>query len=63
MKRRTIIGIIFVVAGLLKLATMWGILPAKGFWVNHARNVHFENVCVKTLNPDQRPLFFKEDCE
>lgn len=44
-------------------ATMWGILPAKGFWVNHARNVHFENVCVKTLNPDQRPLFFKEDCE
>jgi hypothetical protein len=44
-------------------ATMWGILPAKGFWVNHARNVHFGNVCVKTLNPDQRPLFFKEDCE
>ena len=44
-------------------ATMWGILPAKGFWVNHARNVHFDNVCVETINPDQRPLFFKQDCE
>ena len=44
-------------------ATMWGILPAKGFWVNHARNVHFDNVCVEATAPDQRPLFFKQDCE
>ena len=44
-------------------ATMWGILPAKGFWVNHARSVHFDNVCVKTFSPDQRPLFVKQDCE
>ena len=44
-------------------ATMWGILPAKGFWVNHARNVHFDNVCVETINPDKRPLFVKQDCE
>ena len=44
-------------------ATMWGILPAKGFWLNHARNVQFDNVCVQTTEPDQRPLFFKQDCE
>ena len=44
-------------------ATMWGILPAKGFWVNHARNVEFDNVCVETTEPDQRPLFFMHDCE
>lgn len=29
-------------------ATMWGNLPAKGFFVRHARNVHFSNVVVAT---------------
>ncbi len=42
-------------------ATMWGILPAKGFWVNHARNVRFDNVEVRTLQDDERPLFVREE--
>ncbi len=44
-------------------ATMWGILPAKGFWINHARNVTIENVVVRDLQPDSRPLFVRQDCE
>ncbi len=44
-------------------ATMWGILPAKGFWINHARNVSIENVVVHDLNPDSRPQFVRQDCE
>ena len=31
MKRRTVIGIIFIVAALLKLATLWGILHWRWF--------------------------------
>lgn len=42
-------------------ATMWGILPAKGFWLNHTRNVTFRNVNVITDAPDERPLFVTTD--
>lgn len=42
-------------------ATMWGILPAKGFWLNHTRNVTFRNVNVITDAPDARPLFVATD--
>ena len=42
-------------------ATMWGILPAKGFWLNHTRNVTFRNVNVITDAPDERPLFVAPD--
>ena len=42
-------------------ATMWGILPAKGFWLNHTRNVTFRNVNVITDAPDERPLFVATD--
>ena len=42
-------------------ATMWGTLPASGFYVKHARNVTFENVTVRTAKPDKRPEILRED--
>ena len=42
-------------------ATMWGILPATGFFVNHARHVVFNHIEVNTLQPDERPKFFQLD--
>ena len=42
-------------------ATMWGPLPAKGFFVRHARSIDFDNVEVSTTETDVRPLFVKED--
>ena len=44
-------------------ATMWGNLPAKGFFVRHARNVHFSNVVVATEQPDVRPDIVRVDAE
>ena len=44
-------------------ATMWGVLPAKGFFVQHARNVNFRNVMVMTAEPDERPEYVKVDVE
>ena len=44
-------------------ATMWGNLPAKAFFVRHARNVNFNNVTVLTDQPDARPEFVREDAE
>ena len=44
-------------------ATMWGNLPAKGFFVRHARNVNFENVRIMTDEPDVRPDFVEIDTE
>ena len=44
-------------------ATMWGVLPAKGFFVQHARNVNFRNVTVMTAEPDDRPEYVKVDVE
>ncbi len=44
-------------------ATMWGPLPAHGFFVRHARGVVFQNVVVKPLQPDDRPEYVKEDCD
>lgn len=43
--------------------TSWGILPAKGFFVRHARNVKFSNVVITTEQPDVRPDFVKIDVE
>lgn len=42
-------------------ATMWGNLPAKGFFVRHARNVQFDNLQVLTEEPDARPEMVQED--
>ena len=44
-------------------STMWGILPAQGFWLNHARDITFRNVKVIASSPDQRPLYVMNDCE
>ena len=42
-------------------ATMWGNLPAKGFFVRHARNVEFQNIQIQTEQPDARPDFVRID--
>lgn len=44
-------------------STMWGILPAQGFWLNHTKNVHFRNITIESMSPDSRPLFITDDCE
>ena len=43
--------------------TMWGQLPAQGFFLRHARNVTFENVVITPTTPDDRPIYVKEDTE
>lgn len=42
-------------------ATMWGNLPACGFFVRHAKNVYFRDIDVTCEQPDVRPAFFFED--
>ena len=42
-------------------ATMWGNLPARGFFVRHACNVRFSNIQIQTEQPDARPDFMQED--
>ena len=44
-------------------ATMWGNLPAKGFYLRHTRNVHFDRIEVHTDKPDARPDFVYSDTE
>ena len=44
-------------------ATMWGNLPAKGFFIRHARNVVFDRVRIMTDEPDARPDFVRIDAE
>jgi len=44
-------------------ATMWGNLPAKGFFVRHARNIRFSDIQILTDEPDARPNFVREDVE
>jgi polygalacturonase len=41
--------------------TMFGDLPATGFFVRHARNVEFSNVEIATKAADPRPAFHLED--
>ena len=42
---------------------MWGVLPAKGFFVRHARNVTFRHINITTTLPDARPDFVQVDAE
>ena len=42
-------------------ATGFGILPACGFFVRHARNVEFRSVSIETKVPDVRPPFVFTD--
>ncbi|MBR4897378.1 MAG: glycoside hydrolase [Prevotella sp.] len=44
-------------------ATMWGNLPAKGFFVRHVRNILFQNIQVQTEQPDARPDFIRIDTD
>jgi len=44
-------------------ATMWGNLPAKGFFVRHARNIRFDHVTIATEQPDARPDFVHIDAD
>lgn len=41
-------------------STMWGNLPAKGFFVRHARNIKFNNIEVITEQPDFREVIVKD---
>ena len=44
-------------------ATMFGILPARGFFVRHARNLEFSNIEVASEKSDDRPAFWMHDVE
>ena len=44
-------------------ATMWGNLPAKGFFVRHARNIFFDHVTVQTEQADARQDIVRVDVE
>ncbi len=38
--------------------TMFGpVMPSQGFFVRHAKNIHFKDVEIASLNPDARPVF------
>ena len=39
--------------------TMWGVLPASGFFVKNAKNVDFSEVDVKTRKVDARPAIYR----
>ncbi|MBS1792751.1 MAG: glycoside hydrolase family 28 protein [Acidobacteria bacterium] len=41
--------------------SMFGVLPAYGFFIRHARNVTFDNVAVSFEKPDARPAFLLDD--
>lgn len=42
-------------------ATMFGTLPAHGFFIRHAQNVTINGLTVKTKNTDVRPVLFLSD--
>ncbi len=44
-------------------ATMWGQLPAHGFFVRHARNIRFQDVQISANEYDERPEYVYEDAE
>jgi polygalacturonase len=41
--------------------SLFGVLPAYGFYVRHAANVHFDGVEVGFMSPDTRPAFVFDD--
>jgi polygalacturonase len=44
-------------------ATMFGTLPARGFFVRHAKNVEFSNIEIATARADERPAFWMHDVD
>ncbi len=43
--------------------SMFGDLPATGFFIRHARNIELSQIEVRTLAPDARPAFWMEDAQ
>lgn len=44
-------------------ATMFGTLPAYGFYVRHAKNITFDGIQVTTQKEDHRPALYLNDVE
>jgi len=44
-------------------ASMFGVLPATGFFIRHARNVEMSNVEIATEQRDERPAIWAQDVE
>jgi len=42
-------------------ASMFGLLPAYGFYIRHARGIEFDNVKLQLLEADERPTFVLQD--
>lgn len=42
---------------------MFGTIPAKGFFIRHARNITFDGVTFHFEKPDDRPLFVTDDTQ
>jgi polygalacturonase len=40
---------------------MFGLLPASGFYIRHARNLQLSNIEINYLKEDQRPVFALDD--
>jgi hypothetical protein len=43
--------------------TMFGTLPASGFFLRHIKNIEMSNVEIATEQPDRRPAFWLHDVE
>jgi polygalacturonase len=43
--------------------TMFGKLPASGFFMRHVKNIEFTNVEIAWSRPDARPVFWMQDVE
>lgn len=43
--------------------SMFGTIPASGFFIRHTRNIKLNNVAVKFINPDYRPLIWASDVQ
>lgn len=44
-------------------ATMFGTLPANGFYIRHAKDITISGLTVKTEEPDMRPVLFLDDVQ
>lgn len=42
---------------------MFGTIPAKGFYIRHARGITLDNMNFHYATPDERPLFVTDDAE
>lgn len=42
-------------------ATMFGVLPAYGFYIRHAENIWLDGIQLSTRSADQRPAYFLEN--